>query len=173
MRDGNDPASLALVASGAKSADPRKLRMSDGVGDSGTPLASLKFEVWELDGRLANSGQHDWCAGVRLGPNADGTLAAPAQTPRPGSRRTAVRDILELLSRPGQVGCPVSMNTDARLGYATMGYQSLFLAFQDCDAQGLLLVRLAGQATTRRGPKKSEPSRREKIGAFATKDPPY
>ena len=68
-----DLASLALTASGAKSADSRESRMLGGGDDLEIPLSLLLFELWQIDDRLAKSEQRNWRMGVRLSPNADVT----------------------------------------------------------------------------------------------------
>ena len=90
-RDGADPASVALVAGRAQRVGFRTFCMLDGVGDLGTPSSPKIFELWRIDNRPADSGQHDWRGRVRLGPHSDGTLAASMPTLPPDLRRADAR----------------------------------------------------------------------------------
>ena len=82
---------MALSASGATCAPPRKFRTSVGEGSVGTLPANFPLGVWKIDGRLADKDQSEWRMGVRLGVNADGTLSAQLQSPPPGLRRARRR----------------------------------------------------------------------------------
>ena len=98
VRKDQVPASTALVASGASRVDHREFRMLRVGGHLETPLATLPFEVWRINNRLA---QHDGRNGVRQGPNTKCPLAASAQTPPPGVRLAGVREIVGVLPLPG------------------------------------------------------------------------
>ena len=65
-RDGEDPASWALLESGATRDHSREFRMLNGEGHTETPLANLPFEVRDIDGRKANKDQRDWRMGVHV-----------------------------------------------------------------------------------------------------------
>ena len=78
--------------------------------------------------------------------------------------RDGVRGILGVLSFPGQAGYPAPMNTEACLGYSTMGYQSAELAIQSCDAQRRLPVRRVGKATRGHGAGQKELAQRAEVG---------
>ena len=75
VRDSQGPVSSALFANGATRAISRKFRMLGGKGHADTQLANLQFDVWKFEDRSAKKGQRDWSLGVRLGPNADGTVS--------------------------------------------------------------------------------------------------
>ena len=74
------------------------------------------------------------------------SVSAPFRPP-PSMRREGFREGLCVLSKPGQVGCPASMNTGATQGFAAMVYKSASLLFKSRGAQRYPLARVAGQAT--------------------------
>ena len=51
---------------------------------------------------------------------------------------------MELLRRPGQVGLPPSVATDAQLGFSVIAYQSAELLFDRREGCGRILARLVG-----------------------------
>ena len=55
----------ALVASGAEHVDSREYCGLDGTGELETPLTPCNCDVWQPNGRPANSGQRAWRLGVR------------------------------------------------------------------------------------------------------------
>ena len=57
LRNDENPASVALVARGARIVGPRESRMLDGDGRVGTPLATLPFGVRVVDNM---TGKHAW-----------------------------------------------------------------------------------------------------------------
>ena len=117
----NDPVFAALEARGAARVPPRKLRMLNGVRDLDAPLEGVAFEVQKIAPRVAGDGQRAWRFGVRRGPFASGQSANSMLSPQPDLRRLGVCEILDVLSAPGQVGYPTSMNTDAGLGFPPRG----------------------------------------------------
>ena len=135
-RDGEDPATLDLLASGANRTPSNESRIQR-VPRIEPPLVALPSEIWEIKDRLANRNRHYCRTGVRARTHADGTLY--------GLRRPGLREIPCVLSNPGQVGYPASMNTDASLGFLVTTFHAASLAFKSRDASGNLLVSVAGK----------------------------
>ena len=78
-----------------------------------TPLGGSAFAVWQTPSRPVKNGRHLRRIGVRLGPLAKDDWSNSIQTPPLALRRVGVRELLDALSVPEQVGYPASMNADA------------------------------------------------------------
>ena len=104
--------------------DPREFRALDENARLLRPLV-----VWELKSRSARDGKQcrNWRLGARLGPDASGLYSQMVSdlgaTP-PGIRKAGFREVMEVLRRPGQVGYPPNVATDAQLGFSVMASQS-------------------------------------------------
>lgn len=114
--------------------------------------------AWRTVAGATGSWEQGW------GPMRMGLRPDPIRTPPPGLRRAGVLEFLAVASCLGQVGYRASMNMGASLGYATMGRQPPFLAFQNCVPQRSLLVRLEGQATRAHRAEEAELAQRAKVG---------
>ena len=119
--------------------------MLDGLVELETPLTVASLVVWQLPERPAQRSRRDWRMSVRLGPDARGALANKMETLPLAARRGRAREILEVLIPPAQVGYPANMDTGARLEYSAKVYHSAELAFESCDAQRSVPVRVGGK----------------------------
>ena len=128
--------------SGASS--PHESRTPIGARELAARGPSLKLR--KIAARPVKAGQHTWRIGIRLGPLATDGGANSMQPYPPALHKVGVRVILDVLSAPGQVGYPSSMNTDACLGYSAVGYQSSGQAFTPRDVGRNVSVRLMGQS---------------------------
>ena len=106
---------------------------------------------------MIGGSEFDW--GTRPIGKYDWRIARENSAPRDG-----VRGILGVLSFPGQAGYPAPMDTEACLGYSTMGYQSAELAIQSCEARRSLPVRREGQATCGHGAGQKKLDQRAEVG---------
>ena len=88
---------------------------------------------------------------------------ASVESSPPPLRKAGVREILEGLPAAGQVGGPPSMNTDANLGFCSVGYQISEVAFAQCDIKGNILVRLASRTSRRRQGNKKDLGQRAEV----------
>ena len=91
------------------------------------PLVGRGFQVRELKNRASRNWilRRDWRPGVRLRPRAPGIHSQRIyvlDAIPPGIRRAGFREVMEVLRRPGQVGYPPSVVTDAQLGFSAMAY---------------------------------------------------
>ena len=77
------------------------------------------------------------------------TEATSVKCAPPALRKASVCKMMAARSAPGQVGDPLTMNSDAAFGLSCPGYQGAEIAFNSHDAAGCVLVRLVG--TTSRG----------------------
>ena len=100
----------------------------------------------------------------RIGPFASGAGESSKRTPPPALRRVGVREILYAPLVSGQVGYPLSMNTDACLGFSAMGYQSSDLTFTSRDDNRGFLARYVGHFSKGRSGAKKELAQRAKVG---------
>ena len=117
----------ALLDAGAAVVDKTDFRVVVGTGALEAPLTPLNFGVRELPApRIAAARTHAWRVAVRQGPSARGDASNYIQnvteTP-PAIRRSSLREAMEILYAPTQVGAPVTVNAAARLGFPRMGCQ--------------------------------------------------
>ena len=95
-RGSNGPAAAALEACGTTKVPACEI---------GNPPGRLSpIEVWKIPDRPAKTGRRHWRIGVRLGPVTGAEEANGMQTPPPALRRVGVREFLNVLPAPGQVG---------------------------------------------------------------------
>ena len=117
----SDPLTTSLKVGGAIKSTPRDLRMIGAVGELQVPLLSKDYEVWAFAGSLTEAdGNHYWRMGIRLGPSAGGggsTAAESVHCAPPAFRGASLRDLMAVLSVPGQVGYPPTMGLGASLGF--------------------------------------------------------
>ena len=121
VRGSNDPVDVASEALGATKVSPREFTMLHGARGLEAPIAGASDEVREILDRPTNNSKYHWRTSARLGPFASSEGTNSMRTPSPATHRVGVREVLDALSVPGQVGYPSSMNTDDYLGYSVMG----------------------------------------------------
>ena len=84
---------------------------------------------------------------LRLGPDASGALGQYINAPRkmaPGIRKASIREVLQVLGNPDQLGYPGTVNSDACLGFSVCAYQSAEVLFDSVQTRDDVLVRLEG-----------------------------
>ena len=137
-------------------------------GDPEFALANSHFQAYGLPERRACA-HPNVCAqeGSPPGPNVSGevtdNLVQPHRTPA-DSRKSSLTEVLGLLRTRGQFGFPLSMQTDACLGFCSMGYQSSGVARNHCDAFRRILIRSEGSVANRRDSSKQNWAQRAKVG---------
>ena len=97
----------------------------------------------------------------RPDPDACGFQCAP-----PALRMPAFRHLTAVLSAPGEVGDPPTMNSDASFGSSFMGCQSPEVAFSAYDADGCVLDPLVGGTPRSHSGSRRELAQRAKVCYF-------
>ena len=62
----------------------------------------------------------------------------------PGIRKASVREVLQVLENPKQLGYPGTVNADACLGFSVYAYQSSEVLFDAVGTRDDVLARLEG-----------------------------
>ena len=95
---------------------------------------------------------------LRLGPDACGASGQYIVSPRkmaPGIRKASVREVLQVLENPNQLGNPGTVNSDGCLGFSVYAYPSSAGLFDDVKVRDDVLVRLEGLRRTGHNDKSS------------------
>ena len=118
-----------------------------------------------LAGRhIQADGKRDWRVSVRLGPNASGEGATGAKAAK--SAPPAPRENLGPRA-DGQIYYLPTMNPNTLLGRPRMGYRSSEEAVSSSEANGRLLVRLAGTTSRAHSATKQDLAQGAKVGHCA------
>ena len=128
------PPASALRAAKALLVGPGDFRALDENGRLARPLGGREFKAWVLKNRSARDGdsRREWRLGARLGPNASRIypqMVSDLDATHPGIRKVGFRELLVARRRPGQVGVPPCVATDAQLGFPFMACQSAEVRF--------------------------------------------
>ena len=105
--------------------------------------------------------------GVRLEPNSseESSNAAKYEKRTPlALRKTSALGLLKVVSAPGQVRFPSTMNTDASLRLPCMGSQGSEVAIGSRKADGCLLLRLVGTTSRAHSAAEQKPCPESKSG---------
>ena len=157
-RGDDDPATLALAASGARRVPAESIEMCT-LPEATQTLELIRpfsekddlFHVYELPLRRVAQGslKHEWPSGARLGLTASGAWSnrvTDQQQPRlpPLLRKVNWRELLHILQASLQIGLPTSVNTDGKLGWALYAYMSTEILMDRCGGARSLLLRAQG-----------------------------
>ena len=80
----------------------------------------------------------------------------------PGARRANVRECLQVLENPDQLGYPGTILSDSQLGYSVYAYQSAEVLFDLIGVRDEILIRIDGLRC--KGHKSSETCQKAKLG---------
>ena len=147
-RNDDDPLSIALRGSNAKTVPPSEWAAMDANGKLVPTMEGRPYAIYSLPKR--ERCDHPIASGpwaLRVGPDASGALgryiSAPQKMP-PGIRKASAREVLQVLENPNQKGYPGTVNADACLGFSVYAYQSAEVLFGPLGTRDDVLVRLEG-----------------------------
>ena len=86
---------------------------------------------------------------------------------QPASRDAGARELSGVLSAPGQVGYPPTMNTDLSFGYTSAGYHSAEVASGSHEADGCASARFAGATSRGLSGKNRNTAQKAQAGYYA------
>ena len=142
-------------------------------GALGTHLADSSNEVRvPQERRITPVRSHKWRVAARLDPQARGGatnfIQRAEETPA-GAHRSSLREAMNFLHAPSQIGAPPAMNADASSGFSCMGCQSPHIALDIFDGEKNIL--LAWRVPLREAPRRREADRRSvEKSVFAFKE---
>ena len=147
-RQDEDPLSIALRESKAQKVQPSEWAAMDASGKlvstmEGRPHTICRAPLRERRDRPIANGP--WA--LRLGPDASGALGQYIASPQkmaPGTRKATVREVLQVLENPNQLGNSSTAHSDGCLGFSVYAYRSSEVLFGDVKVRDDVLVRLEG-----------------------------
>ena len=147
-RNDEDTLSIALRGSNAEKVPNSNWASMDALGKLVPTMEGRPYTIYRLPARARCD--HPIATGpwaLRLGPDASGALGQYTSAPQkmaPGIRKASIREVLQVLGNPEQLGYPGTVNSDACLGFSVYAYQSAEVLFDSAQTRDDVLVRLEG-----------------------------